>query len=144
MTVYVDPARHRRPLLLRPGVYCLVMADSADELQMMAERVGLKRGCVWQDLPMPMYCATPKRRARLLAFGAEALSTDAFRLKLRALIEARMDCVCSKTSCGVYECDHCKKLRPNCCGAYDDVERQHGATCDDCAVSLGRNLDAKT
>lgn len=142
MTVYLEPAHPQFQFSKRERLRSYMIAESVDELHAMAERAGLKKRRWFRDDTVPRYVVPPKARGLVLALGAEALDGPAFRRKLSELAEARRKCVCSKTSCGVYECDHCKKLRPNCCGAYDDVERLHGATCDDCAVSLGRKLDA--
>lgn len=143
MTVYVNDCEPRRQFRnIRNKVWCYMIADSEDELHAMAERVGIKRQWFQERSPISHYDVTPKRRAKVVASGAIALSSESFRRKSKELGDARRKCVCGKSSCGVYRCDHCRQLQPACCGAYDDIERNYGATCDGCASKLGKDLDA--
>lgn len=68
MTVYVDRARNP----FKGMIMCHMLADTADELHEMADRIGMKR--VWfQPHSSPHYDLNEERRALAITFGAKEI-----------------------------------------------------------------------
>ncbi len=70
MTVYVDQLRpvpaYAPPPLLRAGLVCHMMADTDDELEDMAGRIGMRKSWRHGD----HYDLTPARRSLAMRYGA--------------------------------------------------------------------------
>lgn len=143
MTVYIDALKHYKGTGLKHSTWCHMIADSFAELHAMADKLGMQRKWFQKGAWHPHYDLIPRRRARALEYGAVELPRREFAVKLRQLRQARKLCECNRDTCGVFDCDHCKRLVPYCCGAHDDIEERFGATCNDCAVPLGETLDAR-
>ena len=146
MTAYVGPSvSYQRGFAgRRTRVWARMIAESRAELRSMAQKVGLRDEFFENDHLVPWYRLVPRHIEKALALGAEQLNEGEFRRRRDELRRARRHCSCARETCGVYRCDHCKQVFPWCEGAYDDIERAFGATCDSCAQKLGKTLDATT
>lgn len=80
MTVYVDRARNRFGRM----VMCHMIADTEDELHVMATAIGMR--CEWfQPRSFPHYDVSLTRRARAVALGAVEVNRRQLALLMRAM-----------------------------------------------------------
>ncbi len=80
MTVYVDPLFPTPPAMRKPGSgwrwpeACHLFADSLDELNIFAKKMGLQGGWLQHHDRVPHYDLTKARRVRAVALGAMEVS----------------------------------------------------------------------
>lgn len=75
MSVYVDPIEQwpTRIACFKSGS-CHMFADTADELHEMAKNIGLLKSWFQNDVRLPHYDLTPKRRAAAIGLGAKEVT----------------------------------------------------------------------
>lgn len=65
--------------------WCHMIADTAEELHAMAERIGMRRAWFQTAGNLPHYDLTPTRRASAIRAGARPLERSAFVAKMREI-----------------------------------------------------------
>ena len=85
MTVYIDNVRNR----LGPMIMCHMIADSIDELHVMAARLNLKRAWFQHDTSNPHYDISLSKRKRSIELGAVVCDRRTFVGHLQRIREAR-------------------------------------------------------
>lgn len=97
------------------------------ELHEFAQRIGLKRAWFQHHRFAPHYDLTPRRRRAALQAGAVFVpGLEQARRRRKPVHE------CGGCN-GDFRCEHCRRLVGYCLGANDDIDREVGPICNDCA-----------